>query len=138
MKRLMKCFAIAVCGLMYVDTPAVALPVEVKKECKNNSCENFKIGMYRVVNTLTMNVLLEKEKGEQVDISLRDSAGKVIHQERVGKLAKKFGVKLNFSEVPDGRYTLEVSNAHESIVKKIDLSTNEVKESDMRTLVAMN
>lgn len=138
MKKLMKCFVLAACGLIQLNVSALALPVESKKECKNNSCENFRVGMYRVNNTLTMSVLLEKSKGDKVTISLRNGDGKVIHEQLVGKSAQKFGVKLNFSEVPDGRYTLEVSDSHESIVKKIDLSTNEVKESDARTLVAMN
>lgn len=138
MKQLMKCFTIAAFGLIQLSASAFALPIESKRECKNNSCENFKIGMYRIQNTLTMNVLLEKEKGDKVKISLRNSKGKVIHEQLVGKSAKKFGLKLNFSEVEDGRYTLEVSDSHEAIVKNIDLSTHEVKESDTRTLVTMN
>lgn len=136
MRKLLKCFAIAVLGFTF--QVANALPVDSKKVCKDNTCENFKVGMYRVKNTLTMNLLLEKEKGERVTIILRDSKGKMVHQEMVSKSAKKYGLKLNFSEVADDEYTLEIANDQEAIVKNILLTTNEVRETNGRTLVAVN
>ena len=138
MRKLLKNFVLAACGVILINASSFAAPFDVKKECKNNSCENFKIGVYRVKNTLTMNVLMEKQKGEIVKLRLLDSKGKVVHEEKFSKSLEKFGRKLNFSEVTDGRYTLEISDEKEMIVKKINLSTNEVTESSTRTLIAMN
>lgn len=138
MRKLLKSFAIAACGIILLNVSAFALPVDSKTECKNNSCENFKVGMYRVKNTLTMNLLMEKQKGERVKICLRNSAGKVVHEETVARSIEKMGRKFNFSEIADGRYTLEISDDSERIVKNINLTTNDVSESTSRTLVAMN
>jgi hypothetical protein len=115
-----------------------AMPVEPKAECKNNTCEKFRVGMYRIKNTLTMNFLMEKQKGEKVTVQLIDARGKVLHRELVGKSMVKFGRKFNFSEMRDGHYTLEVSDERERIVKNIFLRSKEVMEVQARTLVSMN
>ncbi|MCF0064054.1 hypothetical protein MUK70_27640 [Dyadobacter chenwenxiniae] len=138
MKNLMRSAAAAAFALFLISNNVSASPrVEPKAECKNNSCEKFKIGMYRVRNTVSMNLLMEKQKGERVAIRLMDSKGKVLHEEFVPKYLSKYGRKLNFQEIKDGVYTLEVSNDYEKIVKSIYLATNEVREVE-RTLVGVN
>jgi hypothetical protein len=138
MRKLVKNFVLAACGVVFLNLSSFAVPFEVKKECKNNSCENFRVGMYRVKNTLTMNVLMEKQKGERIKLRLLDSKGKVIHEETIARSLEKCARKLNFQQVTDGRYTLEISDEKEMIVKNINLSTREVSEVPSRTLVAMN
>ena len=138
MKKLIKTIFAAACGLLLLNAQISAAPFDTKTECKNNSCENFRVGMYRVKNTLTMNLLLEKSKGQRVSIRLRNDKGTVLHEEVVNKSFEKFGRKLNFSEVKDGNYILEISDDNEKIVKNINLATTEVKETNGRTLVAMN
>ncbi|WP_149242293.1 hypothetical protein [Dyadobacter sp. 32] len=136
MKNVMKTMLAAACVVWMSSASAAVL--EPKVECKNNTCEKFRVGMYRIKNTLTMNFLMEKEKGERVSLRLMDKKGKVIHQESVGKSIIKFGRKFNFSEVEDGLYILEISNDHERIVKNIHLSSKEVREVQGRTLITMN
>jgi len=138
MKKLIKTFITAACGFVLLSNSLSAAPLDSKTECKNNSCENFKVGMYRVKNTLTMNLLLEKSKGERVTIKLKNEKGTVLHEEVVKKSIDKYGCKLNFSEVNDGNYILEISDENEKIVKNISLATSEVREMNGRTLVAMN
>jgi hypothetical protein len=137
MKNVMKTIAAAAFGLLLMSNNVSAATLDPKAECKNNTCEKFKVGMYRVKDTVSMNVLMEKEKGERVAIRLMDSKGKVLHEEYVPRYLSKFGRKLNFEQISDGVYTLEISNDHEKIVKSIYLATNEVREVD-RTLVGAN
>ena len=137
MKKVVKTILAAAC-VVWLSGAASAAVVEPKAECKNNTCENFRVGMYRVRNTLTMNFLMEKEKGERVSLRLRDSKGKIIHEEVVGKAIRKFGRKFNFSEVEDGRYTLEIFDDKEVIVKNIFLTSRDVMEVQGRSLVSMN
>jgi hypothetical protein len=138
MKNVMKTIAAAAFGLFLVSSTVIADPIiEAKAECKNNTCENFRVGMYRVRNTVSMNVLMEKQKGQRVSIKLLDAKGKVMHEEVVPKYLTKFGRKLNFEEIKDGDYTLEISDDSEKIVKNIHLETNDVRET-ARTLVGMN
>ncbi|MET7256325.1 hypothetical protein [Dyadobacter fermentans] len=111
--------------------------VSPKAECKNNTCEKFRVGMYRVRDTMSMNVMMEKEKGEKVAIRLLDSKGNLLHEEFVPKYITKTGRKIKFDEMGDGVYTLEISNDNEKIVKSIYLSTKEVREVS-RTLLGVN
>ena len=138
MKNVLKCIAALTFSICVLNQSAFAIdPVEAKTECKNNTCETFRIGMYRVRNTETMNLLLEKEKGERLSIKIMDVKGKVLHEELVGRWATKFGKKLNFAAMQDGTYTVEVSNDREKVVKSIFLSTDEVREVN-RLLMSAN
>ena len=138
MRNVIKSVIAAACGVLLLSANVSAAIVKPKAECKNNHCDNFSVGMYRVKNTLTMNLLLEKTKGERVAIRLLNDKGIVMHEEVVGKSLEKYGRKLNFSEVQDGNYTLEISDENEKIVKNINLTTNEVTETESRNLVAIN
>jgi len=66
MKNVIKSLVAAACGVLLLSVNVSAALVETKAECKNNKCENFTVGMYRLKNTVTMNVLLEKSKGDRV------------------------------------------------------------------------
>jgi flagellar hook assembly protein FlgD len=138
MKNVLKTISVAAFSLFLLHQNALAIdPVETKSQCKNNTCEKFKIGMYRVRDSETMNLLVEKQKGERLFIRLTDHKGKLLHEEVVGRSIMKFGKKLNFSQMQDGNYTLEVSDENEKVVKNIFLSTNEVREVN-RLLVGLN
>ncbi len=138
MKNILKAAVAATFALFTVAAQVQADPiVSPKAECKNNTCEKFRVGMYRVRNTMSMNVMMEKEKGEKVAIRLIDSKGKLIHEEFVPKYITKTGRKISFDEMGDGVYTLEISNDYEKIVKSIYLSTKEVRELN-RTLQGVN
>ena len=137
MEILKKSIVAAACGMLLLSAN-VSAAIGPKAECKNNTCENFRVGMYRLKNTVTMNVLLEKSKGDRVMIRLMNEKGKVVHEEIVGKSYQKYGRKLNFSDAEDGNYVLEISDDNEKIVKNIHLTTNEVTEVKGRSLLTMN
>ncbi|NIJ55710.1 hypothetical protein [Dyadobacter arcticus] len=132
----MKTLAIGAFAILTLNDNLSAAPIELK-ECKNNTCEKFRVGMYRVNDTVTMNLLIEKEKGDRLAIRLLDQKGKVLMEDIVPRNIDKLGRKLNFSEIEDGIYTLEVANGTEKVVKSIYLSTSEVREVN-RTLVGVN
>jgi hypothetical protein len=138
MRNILKTAVVAAFALFTVAARVQADPiVSPKAECKNNTCEKFRVGMYRVRNTMSMNLMMEKEKGEKVAIRLIDSKGNLIHEEFVPKYVTKTGRKISFDEMGDGVYTLEISNDTEKIVKSIYLSTKEVREVN-RTLLGVN
>ncbi|TLU98906.1 hypothetical protein [Dyadobacter luticola] len=136
MRNVMKSLAQAACAALFFANAVSANPIELK-ECQNNTCEKFRVGMYRVRNTVTMNLLIEKQKGERLAVRLLDQKGKILMEDIVPKNLNKFGTKLNFSEIQDGVYTLEVADGSEKVVKSIYLSTNEVREVN-RTLLGVN
>ena len=137
MKTFIQSILCASFSLLLAVSVSATPTVDSKSECKNNTCENFRVGMYRIKSTLTMNFLMEKQRGQRVTLRLLDGKGKVLHEEFVGKSVNKYGRKFNFSEMQDGHYTLEVSDANERITKELFLATNEVVDLSGRTL-AMN
>ena len=137
MKNVTKSIFAAACGILLLSANVSAAIIKPKAECKNNRCDNFSVGMYRVKNTLSMNVLLEKTKGERVMIRLLNDKGIVMHEEIVAKSLEKYGRRLNFSEIQDGNYVLEISDENEKIVKNINLATTEITETQTRNLVAV-
>ena len=60
MKNVMKTMLAAACVVWMSSASASVL--EPKVECKNNTCEKFRVGMYRIKNTLTMNFLIKQHK----------------------------------------------------------------------------
>jgi len=137
MKKMLKSLTAAAFGILLLSSNVSALPFEAKIECKNNNCRNFRMGMYQIKNTVTMKVLVEKVKGSRMAMRLMNDKGQILHEETFGKSFSKFGRSLNFSEIPDGNYTLEISDNEERIVRYIRLATKNVSEVS-RTLVAMN
>ncbi|WP_215240246.1 hypothetical protein [Dyadobacter helix] len=108
-----------------------ASPLRPKKECKNNECQTFKVGLYRIKDTYAVKLLLEKQQGEKVSVRLLDRSGKILHQEYVGSHLNQYGRKFNLEELGDGDYTLEISNNSEKIIRNIQLKTSKAMEVKM-------
>ncbi|GAB2779251.1 hypothetical protein GCM10027275_23490 [Rhabdobacter roseus] len=147
MKNGLKTMMAAACGVLMSGMisaatlqpkPGQSETVKPTQECKNNRCETFGVGMYRIQNTLKMNLLIEKQEGERLTVRLLNEQGQVLHEDLLTKKQKKYARRLDFSEIKDGRYTVEITNGQERIVKQINLSTQGIVEAPARTLVAMN
>ena len=128
----------ALCGMMMSAPVEAGTPEKQMRECKNNDCGTFQVGMYRIQNTMNMNLILYKEAGEVVTVRLKNQKGEVLHQEVLGKKTRKYARPFNFSDTQDGRYVLEISNGEEMVWKDIKLSTQDIVEAPTRTLVAVN
>lgn len=128
----------ALCGMMMSASVEAGTPEKQMRECKNNDCGAFQVGMYRVQNTMNMNLILYKEAGEVVTVRLKNQKGEVMYQEVLGKKTRKYARPFNFSDSQDGRYTVEISNGEEILRKDIKLSTHDIVETPARTLVAVN
>jgi hypothetical protein len=76
----LKNFAMAlVAGIFTFSTVLATEPIETKNE------KTFDVGMYRIANSMKVNVLIEKLKGNKVEITLKDSKNETIYSELVGK-----------------------------------------------------
>jgi hypothetical protein len=134
MKNVKRVLVVALCGVMMSGSVWAIAP----RDCKNNNCEAFQIGMYQIKNTLRLRLMMEKNPGERVTVRLLDQKGKVLHLEMVGKRTDRFSRSFDFSRVQDGSYTLEITNREERVQKEINLSTAGMVEVSKRTLVALN
>jgi hypothetical protein len=143
MKTVTKPLMIALCGMLMYGTvsasgPEPAVKTEADQVDEAARKKPFQVGMYRVIHTLSMNVLIEKKLGERVIVKLLDPKGHVLYQDYMGVKQKKYARKFDFSEVPDGKYAVVITNGDEEIVKDIRLSTQKLYEMPARSLVAVN
>ncbi len=99
---------------------------------------SFQVAMYRIINSLNMNLRIEKMGDEQLTIKILDQRGKVLYKELLGKKRHMYARVLNFSELGDGEYSIVVSNGKEEIVKDLSLSTKALYEMPKRLLIAGN
>lgn len=138
MKNVKRMLVAALCGMMMSASVEAGTPQKEMRECRNNDCGTFQVGMYRIQNSLNMKLILYKEAGEVVTVRLRNQKGEVMYQEVLGRKTRKYARPFNFSDSQDGRYSLEVSNGEEMVRKDIKLSTKDIVETPARTLVAVN
>jgi hypothetical protein len=114
---------------------SASLPISSTVEPQKSS---FQVGMYRVINSLNMNVLIEKSGTDPVTVKLLDHRGRVLYTDILGKKQHQYARMLNFSELGDGEYSVVVSNGKEEVVKEVRLSTTALYEMPQRVLLAGN
>ena len=100
--------------------------------------KTFDTSLYRVQQSMTMRLSMEKNAGERVSIRLINEEGKELHRESVGRKVQKYACNFDLSKVSDGDYTIEIANGSEVQRKSINLSSAQVVKAPARTLVALN
>ncbi len=98
----------------------------------------LQVGMYRSIQTLTMNVLVEKPMGDKVSVTLLNNKGKVLYREVLSLRKSRHWLKLNFAETQDDTFSVIVTNGTEQITKSIYLSTQKLYEMPARALLVVN
>ncbi|GAB3900409.1 T9SS type A sorting domain-containing protein [Spirosoma agri] len=95
----------------------------------------YKTGIYtnRAGN---LNIALDKETKGSVSIKLKNTAGKVLFDQYLGKNEKSTRISLNMNELPDGTYQLEISNGVDTSTQTVTLATK--LPSSPSRLVAIN
>ena len=123
MKNLVKTFAIAALSAVSLISNGADVNTAPTKS------KTFEVGMFQSVHTLKMNVMIEKSTDNIMFVVLKDEKGTILHNERVTKGAAKYHVKYDLSELPDGKYTFEFTKGNEKMIKEVNLSSDEQKES---------
>lgn len=131
MKTLVKTFAIAALSAITfisnaTDTnfaPAGAAPTKSK---------TFEVGIFKSVNTLKMNVMIEKSTDRDLMVILKDKNGEILASERVGKNDKTYHAKFDMSRLEDGIYTFEFTKGNEKVTKEVELSTKTDRQLAMQ------
>ena len=129
MKNLVKTFAIAALSAVSLISNANNGGVSPTKS------KTFEVGMYQSVNTLKMNVMIEKSSDKNLSVVLKDEKGNVLYNERVTKGAKSYHGKYDLSELADGKYTFEFIKGDEKMIKEVNLSSGVQVESSRQIVV---
>jgi hypothetical protein len=97
--------------------------------------KTFEVGMYKSVNTLKMNVLIEKNTDSNLSIVLKNEQGEELYTERISKNSKVYHGKFDMSNLVDGKYTFEFIKGGEKIIKEVNLATETPTESNRQIVV---
>jgi uncharacterized protein YegP (UPF0339 family) len=126
MKTLVKTFAIAaLSAITFISNATDTNSAPTKSK-------TFEVGIYQSVNTLKMNVMIEKSTDKGLTVVLKDKNGEILASETVGKNDKSYHAKFDMSELEDGTYTFEFTKGNEKVIKEVQLSTKTDRQIAMQ------
>ena len=128
----MKTFKTSVIALTLALLSAASL------QAQTNQPKTFDTSLYRVQESMTMRLSVQKDLGERVSIRLINQNGEELHRESVGRRTQKYACNFDLSKIKDGDYTIEIANGKEVQRKTVHLGSAEVVKTPVRTLVARN
>ncbi|PLK42507.1 hypothetical protein [Emticicia sp. TH156] len=126
MKKSVKNFALALVAGLFTISSVFATELPEGK--------TFDVGMYRVLNTMKINVMIAKEQGNWVEIRVKNAKNETIYVEVVNRKATQFAKKFNLEGLEDGAYRFEITNGKDTVVKEVSVQTNSPKPTDYRTV----
>ncbi|MFD2932716.1 T9SS type A sorting domain-containing protein [Spirosoma flavum] len=132
MKTLIKSLALA---LSIGFLTSVASFSEAKPIGHPSVVASYKSGIYTSIGG-NVNIALDKQTGGVVEIQLKNTEGKVLYNQHVGKKETKSRTRLNVNELPDGVYTVEITNGVETTTHNVTISTPQPQTPTR--LVALN
>lgn len=85
----------------------------------------FKVGVFPVTTSdvPVMNVIVEKIADSRLIISVYNAQGEALSHSSLPKKAGSYWTKLNLSQLPDGAYTITVSNGAETTAYEFIVGT---------------
>ena len=93
-----------------------------------NKSKTFEVGMYQGINSLVINVMIEKTEDQQLFVILKDAKGTVLVTEKIAKSKTLYHGKYDMTGLEDGKYTIEFIKGDERIVKEIELKSTQPQE----------
>ncbi|CAN1558380.1 hypothetical protein MCERE19_02504 [Spirosomataceae bacterium] len=121
MKKLVKTFAL--------------LLISVSVSLANPKPQSFKVGMYNVQNSHLLKVFVEKEKGENLRVELKDKNGAVMMTKYADKKSTKAAYCFDFAQLSTDSYKLEITNDKEVFVKDFNLVNTEKVEVEKKIIL---
>ncbi len=133
MKTLVKNFAIAL-----FTTVSFFANANTDTNEATNAKKTFAVGVYQTINTLKMNVMIEKLAGKNLTVHLKNEDGDVIHTEYIGKKQTAYHGKFDLKELEDGKYSFEISDGSTKIVKNVQVGTSKPAPSSSDRFISLN
>lgn len=130
MRKLTKIFvsALLISGISFASF-ADDTPVGTAKP------KTFEVGLYTIKQTSKVKVFVEKNKGEKLLIRLKNEQGDVLHTETIGKSQTFYKGSYDLEQLQDGKYSFEIENSAERLVKNVQISTQKPVEVEKREVV---
>ena len=86
-----------------------------------------------VTNSLSFNVWVEKPNNKKVTVVVVDKDNNEVHREYVDSKSGKFAKTFDFSNLSDGKYTIQVLSSNIDVIdaKTFEIKTNFVTTRDL-------
>jgi hypothetical protein len=94
---------------------------------------SYKVAVFPSSSASKLNVYVEREPGQSMFVSLKDSDGTLLGKQLIGKKQGSFHFQFDLSDLQDGKYTVEIASGSDVTVHPITLSTKAPKAAT-RTL----
>lgn len=133
MKTFIKSLALALTLGVVSFANVLAAPEKPGKKSKVESFATYQTAVYPSTSQSVINVMLEKGEGGPVHISFKNKAGETMAVQTVGRNKDRVSMKFRIDELPDGQYSVEVSNGRDVTSKQITIATR--PEASPRTIV---
>ncbi|AQG78479.1 hypothetical protein [Spirosoma montaniterrae] len=121
MKTLIKTLAFAL-SLSIVTTAATFADGNPGGQTKTAAA--YQTGIYSNKSG-KLNIALDKDQSGTVLVLLKNTKGEVLYSYRVGKSKQQFRTRLDLNELPDGTYTVEISNGVDTTQQVVTLATKQ-------------
>ena len=133
MKTLVKTFAIALLSAVSFISNATT-----DNNGNLNAQKTFAVGVYQTINTMKMNVMVEKLAGKRLSVILKSESGEVLHAEYIRKNDTAYRGKFDLQELEDGKYTFEISDGESKIVKNVQVGTVKPQPNTSDRFMSLN
>ena len=93
----------------------------------DETATSVKTKITQVNKSLSFNVWVENA-GKKVMVVIVDADKNEIHREYIGAKSEKFAKTFNFSNLSDGKYTIEVVSSNVDVIesKSFEIKTNQI------------
>ncbi len=82
----------------------------------------YEVGIYTAIDG-NLRLALDKQKGGRVTICIKNAQGRKLLTEYAGKGETKSRYNFNVNELPDGVYTVEISNGVQTTTHELTINT---------------
>lgn len=98
----------------------------------DETTDSVKTKITQVNKSLSFNVWVENV-GKKIMVVVLDADKNEIHREYIGAKSEKFAKTFNFSNLSDGKYTIEVVSSNVDIIdsKTFEIKTNQIVNRDI-------
>ena len=116
-----KAFIIAIAMVCTSNLPSFA------NNTNDETATSVKTKIAQVNKSLSFNVWVENA-GKKVMVVIIDADKNEIHREYVGVKSEKFAKTFDFSNLSDGKYTIEVVSSNVDVIesKSFEIKTNQI------------
>lgn len=133
MKTLVKTFAIAL-----FTTVSFFATAKTDANDATNTQTTFKVGVYQTLNTMKVNVMIEKLSGKNLTVFIKNADGEVLHTERIGKKQVTYHGKFNLEDLENGKYSFEICDGKNKIVKNVEVGRTKVNAPIADRFISLN